>query len=83
MSIKDTIARAIKKADKSYFFENYSKQAKAVITELEKSGYKIVPIRPTADMVKAGSDAIVGGKVKPSNHVQTIYHIMLHSVDTE
>lgn len=83
MSIEKTIAQAIRKADKSYFWENYTKQARSVLKELEKAGYVIAPIIPTKEMIKEGSDAIIGGKVKPSTHVTDIYQVMISAVEVD
>ena len=83
MSIEKTIAQAIRKADKSYFWENYTKQARSVLKALEKAGYVVAPITPSKEMVKAGSDAIIGGKVKPSTHVTDIYQVMISAVEVE
>lgn len=79
--LRTVIARAIKKADKTIFLENYTRQAKSVLKALQKEGYVIVPLEPTEEMLKAGSDAIVSGKVKPSNHVRVVYQSMLKKVD--
>ncbi len=76
MSINYIIAKAIKKADKSYFFENYTKQAKSVLRALKKEGYAIVPLSPTEEMEEAGIDAIMSGKIKPKMHVRQIYEAM-------
>ncbi len=79
MSLNDTIASAIKKADNSYFFENYTKQATAVLSVLEKKGYTIIPKEPTEDMIKAGTDSILTGQVKPDALVKQVFTSMLSS----
>lgn len=76
MSLRNDIARAIQNADKSYFFEDYSKQAQAVLRALERNGYAIVPKDPTEDMLKAGSEAILPGKVKPEELARYVYTSM-------
>ncbi len=76
MSVRGRIARAIQKADKSYFFENYSKQAQAVLRALEKDGYTIVPLNPTEEMIQAGSDAILPGKVRPEALARMVFESM-------
>ena len=73
------IAKAIKKADSSYFFENYDKQAKAVVQALAKEGLRVVPLSPTEDMEAAGTDAIRKGRIRPSDLVRTIYEVMVKS----
>lgn len=76
MSLHSDIAAAIQKADSSYFFEDYSKQAQAVLRVLEQNGYTIVPKTPTEEMIKAGSDAILPGKVKPEELARYVYTSM-------
>ncbi len=79
MSIHDTIAVAIKKADKSYFFENYSDQASEVLRVLDRKGYIVIPRDPTEDMVKAGADSIASGQVKPDALVKQVFGTMLNA----
>ena len=76
MALCDEIANTIQKADSSYFFENYTKQAAAVISMLESKGYLIVPKKPTEEMISAGENGIRSGKVKPAEHVQHVYTTM-------
>lgn len=66
LPLETRIARAIKSADKTYFFENYSKQARSVLRDLEKAGFRIVPIEPTVDMVEAAKDNLLYGVGKAS-----------------
>lgn len=77
MNLADTIAHAIKEADKSYFFEDYMRQAQAVIAALDREGMMIVPRTATEVMMQAGKDAILSGRVKPENLAQTIYTAMV------
>ena len=72
-NLRETIAKAIKKADSSYFFENYSKQAQAVLSVLEKEGYALLPLEPTEEMIRVGLDNIPSGRVKPEKLVENIY----------
>lgn len=76
-ALRDTIAKAIKKADSSYFFENYSKQAGAVLSCLEKEGYALLPTTPSEEMIKTGLDNIPSGRVKPEKLVENIYLAMV------
>jgi hypothetical protein len=71
------LAKAIRKADTRYFFENYSKQALAAIDALEKAGYAIVPRYPTRDMYDAAKKAIVYGQRKPGELVGPIWEAMI------
>ncbi|WP_341703208.1 hypothetical protein [Ferrovibrio sp.] len=75
----EVIAEAIKKADNSYFFENYSKQATAVVSTLKQHGYVIVPYYPTVEMVKAAMDELQYGQNKFTNVVMPIYLAMMKS----
>lgn len=76
-TIEAEIAKAIKKADSSYFFEDYDKQAKAVVAALQKAGYAIVLKTPSETMIAAGSDAITKGRVRPSDLARIIYEAMV------
>jgi hypothetical protein len=73
------IAGAIKASDKSYFFENYSKQADGVIAQLSRAGFAIVPKEPNDEMVKAGKMAVTIGKTKPNELTSGIYKAMVKS----
>jgi hypothetical protein len=78
MSESETIiAKAIKKADNSYFFENYTKQAKAVLKALDKEGYKVVPKLASEKQIEAGTATISRGRVRPTDLVHTIYAVMV------
>ncbi len=71
------IAKAIKSADSSYFWEDYSAQAKAAIRALEAAGFAIVPKDPSLPMVQAGVQAVVIGKTKPQELATQIYRGMV------
>lgn len=79
--VRQLIATAIKKADKTYFFENYSKQARAVLKALAKEGYVIAPIEPDETMIERGVDQVLSGSVKPQTHVRRVYGAMIHACD--
>jgi hypothetical protein len=79
--IRQLIARAIKKSDKSYFFENYSKQARAVLKMLADEGYAIVPLEPDKKMIEQGVDQVLSGSVKPETHVLRVYRAMIAACD--
>lgn len=72
-SIQTTIANAISKADSSYFFEDYSKQALAVMQALEKAGYKILPAEFPEEIWKQVAGAMRTGRVRPDEHVKDVY----------
>jgi hypothetical protein len=41
--ILEVMAKAIRSADKTYFNEDYSEQARTVMVELHRAGYAIMP----------------------------------------
>lgn len=75
--VETLIAHSIKKADSSYFFENYTKQAQSVMRSLENAGFQIVPEDPSLYMTKAGVEAITLGKNKPQEMSASIWRAML------
>lgn len=83
MSIRKNIAKAIKKADKSYFFEDYDKQAAAVISQLKKDGYVIVPLEPTEETLKKAADTIPTGKMRPEQHILNVHQTLAHLLKQE
>lgn len=81
MNKNKIIAKAIKKADNTYFFENYSKQANSVIRSLDEAGFKIVPKKPTKEMIKSGIWAISLGMVDAKELAKSVYEEMLDNYD--
>jgi hypothetical protein len=77
IAAQEVIAEAIKEADSSYFFENYTKQSAAVIAALRKHGYVIVPYYPTVGMVKAAMDELQYGQNRFTNVVMPMYLAMM------
>jgi hypothetical protein len=73
------ISDAIKKADSTYFFEDYGKQAVAVMKALEKSGYKIVKSEPTKEMIKQGVWAINMGQIDARELAKDVYLKMIET----
>jgi hypothetical protein len=76
-SIRETIALSIKKADRTIFNENYSKQADAVIDGLRKAGYEIVPLKPPELLVEYAVDNLPFGRLRPADLVRTMYTVMV------
>lgn len=72
-SVAKIVARAIKKADSSYFFENYDKQAKAVLAALKAEGWAVTRCEADMAIFKAVADAMHTGRMKPEEHVKDIY----------
>jgi len=66
------IEDAIAKADTSYFFENYTKQAQAVLAALKSAGYAITATDYPEDVWKQVADQMKTGRVKPEQHVKNV-----------
>ncbi len=75
--LETRIAETIRSADTSYFREDYSKQARAVLAALKKDGLAIVPATATEAIAKAGVDAFPAGRVKPEDLTKHLYAAML------
>lgn len=83
MDIQHRIAKAIRKADNRYFMEDYSKQADAVLAALKVAGFAVVPKEPTERMCEAGINAIEAGRIRPEEHVASIYRGMVVTAAVE
>lgn len=73
------IAKTIKAADRSYFWEDYTKQARAVVGALQSGGYVIVPSDPSLKMIQSGVNAVMIGKTQPHELAKQIYSAMIKS----
>lgn len=71
--IKNTIAKAIKSADNSYFSEDYVKQASSVLRAIEKEGFVLMPKDAPSDIYAKVSDKIPSGRMRPEDLVKSIY----------
>ncbi len=78
--LEDLIAKAIKDADKSFFNENYNKQAKAVVAALKKAGYEVVPNRPPDGLVEWAKENIPFGRLRPADLISQMYSMMVENV---
>lgn len=78
--LEDIIAKAIKDADKSFFNEDYGKQAKAVVTALRKAGYEVVPVRPPDGLVEWAKENIPFGRLRPADLISQMYSMMVENV---
>lgn len=76
-SIQETIAQAIKDADKSFFNEDYMKQAKSVVEGLRKAGLEVVPVKPPEELVTYASENIPLGRLRPTDFIRTMYSTMV------
>jgi len=75
--LANTIAHAIKKADKRYFFEDYTKQADAVLAALKKAGMTVVPREPTPEIIEAGKNSLKYGAQRPGDMLRALYQAMI------
>lgn len=80
LSLQELIAQAIQEADRSYFNENYAKQAAAVLTALKKSGYEVVPLQPSDDFVEFVHKNMPFGRLRPSELIRLLYTLMVQNV---
>lgn len=71
------IETAIAGADTSYFFENYTKQAQAVLAALEHAGYRIIPQHMPDTVWKQVADSVRTGRLRPEDHVKDVYQTLL------
>lgn len=71
------IARTIKQADSSYFWEDYTQQAIAVINAISSAGYVLVPRDPSLKMIQSGVNAVMIGKTQPHELARQIYSAMI------
>jgi len=75
--IHTIIAKAIKRADRTIFNENYTKQTASVIQAINEAGWGIVPLEPDFETLKAGRETIEIGRYKPSEVAKAVYVAMV------
>lgn len=75
--LQSTIENAIHKADSSYFFEDYTKQAKAVIAAMESAGFIFINKELPEEMWKQIADQMKTGRVSPTEHVKDVVQVAL------
>ena len=66
------IQNAIAKADSSYFFEDYTKQAKAVLGALKAAGYTLVSTEHDEEVWKKVADQMRTGRLQPHVHTKDV-----------
>lgn len=79
-ALEEMIAKAIKDTDKSFFNEDYNKQARAVLSVLKKNGYEVVPARPPEGLVEWAKDNIPFGRLRPTELIVQMYAILVQNV---
>lgn len=75
--LQSTIANAIQKADSSYFFENYTKQAQAVIAALDAKGFVVMAKDLPNEVWTQISKEMRTGRVKPEDHVKDVVQVAM------
>jgi len=76
-TLGDKIAAAIRKADTSYLWENYAKQADAALKAIEDEGFVIVRREPSREMLQAGIKALQYGRVNKAEVLYETYMAMI------
>ena len=77
------IASAIQNADKSYFFEDYTKQASAVLAALDKAGFQILPKDLSEDIYLKIANEMRTGKMSPEEHIRDVYATLFRILKRE
>ncbi len=72
-----TIENAISKADSSYFFEDYTKQARAVLAAMDAAGFAITPKDLPDSVWEQVAKDMRTGRVKPEEHVKDVFQVTL------
>ncbi len=75
--LQSTIENAISKADSSYFFEDYTKQAKAVVAAIEAAGFAVIPKDLPDTLWAQVANEMRTGRVKPEDHVKDVFQVAL------
>ena len=78
--LQKSIENAISKADSSYFFEDYTKQAKAVIAALDAAGFVVIAKDLPETLWTQVANEMRTGRVKPEEHVKDVFQVALRLV---
>lgn len=73
----DLVARAIREADRRFFFEDYAAQAQAVLDALTAARLTIVPLEPNAEQVEAGKKSLTYGAQRQDELLRNLYVAMI------
>ncbi len=73
----DAIARTIRTADTRYFFEDYTRQAEAVLQMLAQENLTIVPRSLTDEMVEQIKDQLPYGRQRPEDMLRSLWDVMI------
>ena len=81
--LRSKIATAIQAADSSYFNENYTKQADAVLKAIANEGYVLLPKEFAPEIWKQVSDTMRTGRLKPEDHVKDVYETVIRAANNQ
>ncbi len=71
------IAKAIRDADKSWFNEDYTKQAAAVEAALRAKGWVICPQQAPDKLVEFAVENLPFGRMKPEDLIRELYQLLV------
>ncbi|MBN8544054.1 MAG: hypothetical protein J0M34_07310 [Alphaproteobacteria bacterium] len=80
--LRSKIASAIQAADSSYFNENYTKQADAVLKAIANEGFVLLPKELAPELWKQVSDNMRTGRLKPEEHVKDVFETVIRTAAT-
>lgn len=75
----EIMAEAIKEADRSWFNEDYTRQAVNVSRMLRQRGYEIVPMKPSEALVAYVDENMPFGRLKPADLIRELYVLMVEN----
>lgn len=81
-TLRTRIANAISAADTSYFNENYTKQAEAVLKAIAAEGYVLLPKEMAPEIWKQVSDNMRTGRLRPEDHVKDVFETVIRTTAT-
>ena len=71
------IAQSIRDADKSWFNEDYTRQALAVLQDLRARGWEICPKEAPEGLVTYAVENMPFGRMKPEDLIRELYKMMV------
>ncbi len=71
------IAKAIRDADRSWFNEDYTKQALAVLAALKANGWELCPREASDSLVEYAIDNMPFGRMKPEDLIRELYALLV------
>lgn len=75
--ITTLIATAIRDADRSWFNEDYTQQASAVLQTLAQKGYEICPKNAPEALIEYAVENLPFGRMKPEDFIRELYTLLV------